>query len=285
VDLLILGGTSFVGRHAVEAALDRGHRVSIFNRGRTNAGLFADRVDERRGDRATGDYASLADGRWDGVIDVNAYFRRQVQQAMEALGDRVGHYTFVSSISAFSSPGQLATTDDPDAEQVTGENYGALKVVCEDEVRAKFGDRSTIVRPGFVAGPHDPTDRFTHWVRVGAAGGSVVVPRPEQPLQVIDGRDLGAFLVHVTEQVLGGTFEAVGHRGRLADVVRRVAAVAGSAVEVEQGESTAELVLPLDGSHDWLFDMDPGPAAAAGLRNRPLEETISDTLAWDRTRS
>jgi 2'-hydroxyisoflavone reductase len=284
--LLILGGTSFVGRHAVEAALDRGHEVTIFNRGRTNAGLFEGRVDERRGDRATGDYASLADGRWDGVIDVNAYFKRQVTQAVAAVGGRAGHYTFVSTVSVYSEPGKLAEIDDRDSEQVTGETYGALKVVCEDEVRAAFGENSTMVRPGIVAGPHDPTDRFTHWVRVGAAGGEVAVSRPDQPVQVVHGRDLGDFLVHVTEQGTTGAYDAVGEQLELGDLVQRVASVAGSTVTVEPGEaeSDAPLTLPPDGSHDWLFRIDPAPATAAGLRNRPIAETIADTLTWDQGR-
>ena len=285
--LLILGGTSFVGRHAVEAALDRGHEVTIFNRGRTNAGLFAGRVEERRGDRATGDYESLTDDSWDGVVDVNAYFGRQVAQAVAALDGRVGHYTFVSTVSVYAEPGKLAEIEDRDSEQVTGETYGALKVVCEEEVRGAFGERSTMVRPGIVAGPHDPTDRFTHWVRAGAAGGSVEVARPDQPVQVVHGRDLGDFLVSVTERGTTGAYDAVGERLELGDLVRRVAGVAGTEVHVAAGGGGADapLTLPPDGSADWLFGMDPAPATAAGLRNRPVEETIADTLAWDRGRS
>ncbi|HEX9968623.1 MAG TPA: NAD-dependent epimerase/dehydratase family protein, partial [Acidimicrobiales bacterium] len=136
--MLVLGGTSFVGRHIVEAALDAGHHVTLFNRGRTNPGLF-DGVEERHGDREAGDYASLPEGSWDAVVDVNAYYPRAVRQAVAALEGRVGHYTFVSTCSVYALGGDgpvdeshpLATVDDPDTEVVDNETYGGLKVLCE----------------------------------------------------------------------------------------------------------------------------------------------------------
>jgi 2'-hydroxyisoflavone reductase len=300
--LLVLGGTSFVGRHIVEAALAAGHDVTLFNRGQTNPGLFAS-CDQRTGDRAKGDYASLNTGEWDGLIDVNAYYPRAVREVAAAVDGRVGHYTFISTCSVYDSPGEgpitedapLATVADPAAEDVTNENYGGLKVLCEQAVAAAFPERYTIIRPGIVAGPHDLSDRFTYWVRRAARGGTAVAPnRPDQPVQVVHARDQGDFVVQATAERLVGPFNTVGPSTPLtfASMIEACAAAAGVDLDVEwvdedflsERKQHLPLFLPTKMNIDGLFRCSPARAEAHGFRNRPIEETAADTLAWDRTR-
>jgi 2'-hydroxyisoflavone reductase len=301
VRILFLGGTSFVGRHAVDAAIARGHDVTLFNRGQTNPELFGD-ADKRTGDRETGDYASLAGGEWDAVVDVNGYIPRHVEQSMAAVGD-VGRYLFISTGSVYDPAGMADESEDAprfaperDTEEITNESYGPLKVACEDDVLARYGDAATIVRPGIVAGPHDPSDRFTWWVRRLARGGDVVAPnRSDQPVQVIDGRDLGAFVIGLLEDDTSGVFNAVGPADAitLEDMCLGCVTAAGSAANVhpidldflhEHEVPWFQLLLPADGSYDGLFRRSHARGRAAGLTHRPLVETAADTLAWDRER-
>ena len=302
--ILLLGGTGFVGRHITEAALAAGHDVTLFNRGQTNTDAFPG-VTRLAGDRAAGDYAALAGGEWDAVVDVNAYTRRAVREAIAALGGRVGWYTFISTVSVYEhgpSTGQpvtedapLAAVDDPDAEQVTNETYGGLKVVCEREVQAAFPSSSTIVRPGIVAGPWDPSDRFTWWVRRAARGGEMLVPdRPDQPVQVVHGRDQGDFVVAATASGTAGVFNSVGPSEPLTlrGLVDACAQAAGATVEpvwvpeafVAEHSIPFPLYLPSEAGIDNIFESSSAAAEAAGLRNRTIVETAADTLAWDRTR-
>ncbi len=217
--LLVLGGTKFLGRHAVDAALAGGHNVTIFTRGQTNPELFPG-VERLRGDR-DGDLDALRGGSWDGVVDTSGYVPRIVRQSAELLHDRVGRYVFVSSISVyddFSSPptetSAVAELEDPATEEIE-ENYGALKAACEGVVEEIYGDRSARVRAGLIVGPHDPTDRFTYWPRRIALGGEVLGPGdPDAPVQFIDARDLAAWLVNLALEGPGGTYNA--HRPRAA---------------------------------------------------------------------
>ena len=200
--LLFVGGTSFVGRHAVEAAVAAGHDVTVFHRGRTNDDLLAGSISHRHGDRNAPDYTALADDtRWDAVIDVSAYVPRHVHQLADAVAGRTGHYVHISSISAYDD--ELITPDedsplnadlaDPTVEDVTNETYGPLKAMCERAGRQRFGEeRTAVIRPTYVAGPHDSTDRFTYWARRMGRGGDVAIVGPGAPLQIVDGRDLGA---------------------------------------------------------------------------------------------
>jgi 2'-hydroxyisoflavone reductase len=295
--LLVLGGTSFVGRAIVARALDRGHELTLFSRGRTGTELFPD-VPRRAGDRDAGDYAALAGGAWDAVVDVSGYVPRHVQEAADAVGD-VGRYLFISTGSVYdrSQASAPMTEDAPrlaperGTEQVTPETYGPLKVACEDDVAARFGERATIVRPGVVAGPHDPTDRFTWWVRRAARGGRVALAgRPEQPVQVVDAGDLAHLVVALLEAGSGGTWNAVGpvEPVTLAELVRTCARAAGSQVELVPVDPSAvdpplPLVLP-DPADEVLFRRSAAPARGAGLTVTPLEQTASDVLAWDRER-
>ena len=215
VKLLVLGGTQFLGRAVVEAALERGDEVTLFNRGETNPELFPE-VEKVRGDRAVDPIPSRPLGR--GRRHLAATSRRVVRRSAEALRDSVERYLFVSSISAYASfsEGRARTRsapswrDMPIDEMLPGyENYGALKALCEDVVTEVYGERALIVRPGLIVGPHDPTGRFTYWPHRIARGGEFVVPAPpEGQVQFVDARDLGAWLVDLCERRESGAFNA-----------------------------------------------------------------------------
>lgn len=299
MEILVLGGTSFVGRAIVERALELGHQVTLFSRGQTGAELFPS-VPRLVGDRTTGDYASLQQGRFDAVVDVSGYVPRHVRQAHEALAGRAGRYLFISTGSVYDrslAAGDGMTEDTPrlaperGTEEITNETYGPLKVACEDGVLALGGDAATIVRPGIVAGPWDPTDRFTWWVRRAARGGRVALPgRPDQPVQVVDSRDLAALVVQLLVDDRGGVYNAVGPADpvTLAELVQDCATAAGTQVEVVPVDATGvdpgfPLVLP-DESWDVMFRRSAARALAVGLGATPLVQTAADVLAWDRGR-
>lgn len=296
--ILVLGGTSFVGRAIVQEALDRGDVVTLFSRGRSGTELFPE-AERRTGDRTTGDYASLTGGSWDAVVDVSGYVPRHVQEAGAALDASVARYLFVSTGSVYDvtrAPAVLAE-DAPrlpaerDTETIDGDTYGPLKVACEDDLLERWGERATIVRPGIVAGPHDPTDRFTWWVRRAARGGRLALAgRPDQPVQVVDSTDLARLVLALLADDVAGTFNAVGpaEPTTLAGLIEICAQAAGTRVEVvpvpqEAVEPALPLVLP-DAGWDVLFRRDARRARAAGLTGTPLVETASAVLAWDRER-
>jgi 2'-hydroxyisoflavone reductase len=299
MDILVLGGTSFVGRAVVDELLARGHAPTLFSRGLTNPDVFPD-VPRRAGDRDTGDYSSLRDGRWDGVVDVSAYVPRHVGQAMDAVDGRAGRYLLISTVSVFDLDKAPESGLDESAprlaevrhtEEVTGETYGGLKVACEDDVWARYGERATVVRPGIVAGPHDTTDRFTYWARRGGQGGRVAVPgRLDQPVQVVDSRDLAALCAQLLEDDRPGVFNAVGPAApvTLGEMVQACARAAGTTVElVPVAPAEREKGFPLvldDPGADRLFRVSRAAAEAAGLGATPLETTARDTAAWDAER-
>jgi 2'-hydroxyisoflavone reductase len=300
VKLLVLGGTVFLGRPVVEAAIARGDEVTLFTRGRTNPELYPE-VEHLVGDR-DGDLRALEGREWDAVVDTSGFVPRVVRQSAELLRDAVGRYVFVSSVSAYdevreppdeSAP--LAELANPESEDVM-RDYGALKAACEDVVRDVYGDRATIVRPGLIVGPYDPTDRFTYWPRRLADGGRVLVPAPEDaPVQIIDVRDLGEWLVRLAADGPGGAFNAVGPGepltfGGMVEACRRVVNPDAELVWVDGARLLEAGLKPWADLPVWL----PGDeyagmlrtplarAVEAGLRFRPLEETIRDTLAWYR---
>jgi len=302
MNVLVLGGTSFVGRAIVEDLLARGHTPSVFSRGKTGADLFPG-VTRLTGDRESGDYAALGSGSWDAVVDVSAYVPRHIAQAADALGDRIGRYLFISTGSVYdrTRAEDGLTEKTPrlapyrESEQINGETYGPLKVACEDDVLERFGTAATIVRPGIVAGPHDPTDRFTYWVRRAARGGRIALPaRPSQPVQVVDSRDLARLVSLLLEQDVkqdvAGIFNAVGPwpAVTLAELIETCVAAAGSTAEVvvvepPEGDPGFPLVLP-DATWDVMFRRSADAAHAVGMPSTPLLQTARDVLAWDRSR-
>jgi 2'-hydroxyisoflavone reductase len=299
--LLVLGGTKFLGRHAVDAALDAGHEVTIFTRGQTNPELFPD-AERLHGDR-DGELDVLHGGRWDGVVDTSGYVPRVVRQSAELLRDAVQRYVFVSSISVYRDVAGPVTTatpvaelEDPRTEEVL-EHYGALKAACERVVEEVYGGRCALVRAGLIVGPHDPTDRFTYWPRRVARGGDVLAPgEPDAPVQLVDARDLGAWLVRLALGGGGGVFNATGPAEplTLGGLLERTRAVVGSDATFVWTDAQRILdagvrpwtELPLwlpDADFAGMMRADVRPACDAGLTLRPLEETVADTLAWDRT--
>jgi 2'-hydroxyisoflavone reductase len=297
VRLLVLGGTVFVGRAIVDDALSHGVDVTLFGRGRTGTDLFPD-VPRLIGDRDAGDYTALASGRWDAVADVSGYVPRHVGQAMDALGDRVGRYLFISSHAVYSRADVEPGSDEEaprrppvrHTEMLDEDTYGPAKVACEDDVLARYGSRATIVRPGKVAGPHDPQDGLTYWVRRAARGGRVALPgRPEQPVQVIDSRDLARLVMRLLVDARPGAFNAVGpaEPTSLAGLIETCARIAGTRVEIVPVPAGAVPPLfPLVRPEPlWPTQQRSGARArAAGMPATPLEVTAADVLAWDRAR-
>ena len=301
-----IGGTRFSGRAFTGLALEQGHEVTIFHRGGGRGGgeeVWPD-AEHVHGDR-DGGLGALSPGSFDAVVDFCAFVPRQVREAIAVAGD--GRYVFISSVSAHLEEVRAGATEDddvyappfPDTEDVTWETYGPLKVASEYAVRDAIGDAGTIVRPHFIVGPYDPTDRFTSWVRRAASGGRILAPAPAaQPLQWIDARDLAAFVLHVCTSDVAGTFNIATppRRHSLQELVETSAVAGGVPLDVawcddafvrEHGLVVTEkddpfpLIVP-DEPNGHLFDT--SRAVAAGLTFRPLAETVADTLAWDRDR-
>ena len=292
--LLLLGGPRFLGRAIADAALERGHELTFFNRGTTNPDLYPE-VERIIGDRA-GDLTALGGRTWDAVIDTSGYLPSEVRASAEALAG-CGLYCFVSSISVYADFARPNDEDSPVAElgdlpadEVTNESYGALKALCEEAARDVFRERALVVRPGLIVGPHDPTGRFTYWPHRVARGGEVVAPAPpDRRTQVIDVRDLGEWIVELCERGSSGTFNAT-HPGLMwSELLDSCRAVSGSDADVTwvpdefllEHEVGQWMELPL-----WLAD--PEMAAAddvsvrraldAGLTFRPLAETVRGAL-------
>ena len=294
--ILVIGGTQFIGRHFCAAAVASGHDVTVFHRGTHGSGQIEGAIDVL-GDRKT-DLGQVSHAKWDLVLDTCGYFPADVRTSCSALKDRCGRYLFVSTGSVYDS-GENTPDDesapfvpigDPAATEITGDTYGYLKVLCEQEVTARFGDRSLIVRPGIVAGSYDPTNRFTYWVMRFAGGGQVLVPdvRPAT-MQLIDVRDLGAFMLTAAEQELQGPFNVVGPKSTFGEMIDTCAALNPSAepVWVSAGKLEAaeiklweDLPLARPPENDRLFSRTCDAALAKGLRRRPLSETAQDVLSW-----
>jgi len=325
--ILILGGTGFLGPKTIAAAVARGHTVTIFNRGKREKKLpleisvehlYGNRdpklpADDERDaegkllqpDGSPKGLEQLVGRRWDVVIDNSGYVPRMVEASAQLLAKSASQYIFISSISAYAeNPAQggdettkLATLTDPTIETMGAEfeNYGGLKALCEQAAAAAFPGRATIVRPGYIVGPGDPTDRFTYWpVRI-SRGGEVLAPgAPDDPLQWIDVRDLAEWLVTLAERGTAGTFNALGPPapGRWGDVLDTcVAAAKGGAklawvptAWLEQNGMAGEDAFPIwtppvgkyAGFHRWNNDR----AEAAGLTFRPIADTVAALLAW-----
>ena len=306
MNLLILGGTVFLGRHLVEAALARRHEVTLFNRGRNNPDLFP-QVEKLIGDR-DGDLRSLEGRRWDAVIDTCGYIPRYVRDSAQLLAGAVRHYTFTSTIGVYADfraagineTAPVATVTDENLEELTAESYGPLKALCEKSVEDFMPGRTLVIRAGLLVGPYDPLERFTYWVRRVVQGGDVLAPgRPERPVQIIDTRDLSEWIVRMIEQGQTGVYNGSGpdHSLTMGRLLEEAITVSGSDARLiwvedkflvdHNAGAWNEVPLWLPENHPTmssLMQVDCGRAFASGLTVRPLADTIRDTLAWDRTR-
>lgn len=277
--VLVMGGTRFVGRHIVEALLAKGHEPTLFHRGQSGADLFPEAA-HVIGDRNT-DLDKL-DGEWDALVDVSAYRPGEVTSLVAALEGRIGRALFISTISVyrdFSLPGITEESPriewhDADAE-VSRESYGGLKVMCEDEFLKAWGQTACILRPGIVAGPYDPTDRFTWW----ALGEGPLPSRLDQPVQWIDGRDLAEFCVLCLEASQMGALNVVGEPTTL-EALAQASGALGAQPQEDASEWSPPMTLGAEKERDGLFQVDASRARAAGLSHRPLAETIADTRTW-----
>ncbi len=305
--ILIIGGTRFLGRHLVESALTRRHAVTLFNRGKSNPDLFPN-LETIQGDREH-DIEKLSGRAWEAVIDTCGYVPRLVRLSASSLERSVGRYVFISSISVYpdsilgkigieeSDP--VGKLDDETVEEITGETYGPLKALCEKIVLDMYDDRGLVVRPGLIVGPNDISDRFTYWpVRI-AKGGEVLAPeKPEVPVQIIDVRDLSDFIIKLIEAKASGIYNTTGPDDEftLGAMLESCKQVSGSDADfkwasvefLEQNNVAAWSDMPAwvpDNEENRGFSrMGISKAIQAGLKFRPLAETVKDTLEWAQTR-
>lgn len=310
--ILVLGGTGFLGPAIVRAGLAKGHQFSLFHRGKTNPGLFPE-VEHLTGQRRRPnpanpksppqDLKALENGRWDAVVDTSGYYTGEVEDACKALAGKVEQYVYISSLSVYRSLEQEAAPVDEQSPRCecddkytldmgkSFERYGALKRYCEDAVSAAFGERATLVRPGYIVGPDDPTDRFTYWPARFQRGGECLAPGdPDNELQFVDVRDLGEWLVHLIEQRITGPLNAVGFAGRIstAEFLHTGKGTLNhgcSFTWVDDAFLESHGVSPWGEMGCWTPKAKNGRASnqkaiAAGARFRPIAETIRDTAAW-----
>ena len=293
--LLLIGGPRFLGRAITDAALERGHELTFFNRGTTNPELYPD-VERLVGDRAS-DLTVLAGREWDAVVDTCGYLPGVVRASAETLAD-AGLYCFVSSVSVYADQSvppteqsAVAELGDLPADELTAEAYGALKALCEEAVRDVFEERALIVRPGLIVGPHDPTGRFTYWPHRVSRGGEVLAPgSPQDPVQFIDVRDLADWIVScVADGNVRGAFNATGFTTAFETLLDECGRVTSSDATFTWVSSDWLLAAGLE---EWmgvpLWIASPGweaanrvvvtRAAEAGLTFRPLAETVRAAL-------
>ncbi|MCC7133552.1 MAG: NAD-dependent epimerase/dehydratase family protein [Gemmatimonadales bacterium] len=295
--ILVLGGTGFIGPHMVRRAQERGHTITLFNRGKSNDDLFPD-LETLIGDR-DGKLDALKGRQWDAVIDTSGYVPRHVRDSAELLKTAAKHYLFISSISAYANFDQPGTTEDapggtlkdPTVEDITEETYGPLKVLCEKAVQAAFPTGAIVVRPGYIVGPGDSTDRWTYWpVRV-AAGGEMLAPgQAADPIQVIDARDLAQFVIHLIERQTTGVFNAVGPAKPIlmGEMLDRLKAATSSnatftwvdAAWLDGQKASFPIWNAQTGPYAQVHTVSNARSVAAGLTYRSLEETARDTLTW-----
>ena len=292
MNLLVLGGSVFLGRHVVDAACADGHAVTVFNRGRTATPERGD-VDRLIGDR-DGDVSMLEGRAFDAVIDCSGYTPVQLERTAAALGDLVSHYLFVSSISVYRACPSGIVFDESTARLDGDEGYGPQKARSEDAITSAMRGSVTIVRPGLIVGPHDPTGRFTYWPRRMHEGGEVVAPgRADRPAQIIDVRDLAAWCVRLVADAPGRVLHGVGPCSTMGAMLEGVARGVDADARLRWfDDATLEAagVAPWTGLPLWLpeHDAEAGglmmaddtQARAAGLVCRSIEDTSRATLEW-----
>lgn len=296
--LLLIGGPKFLGRALIEASLARGHEVTTFNRGQTNPELFPE-IEKLHGDR-DGGLGALEGRSWDAAFDTSGYVPGVVRDSAELLDSAVERYAFVSSISVFGDFREPRSEDDPteplgdrpdDRLLEDYSNYGALKALCEEAARDVYGERALVVRPGLIVGPYDPTDRFTYWPRRAERGGTLLAPAPpEQPVQMIDVRDLAEWLLRLVEEGRSGTFNATSPPGAHSFGSMLEACGARDVVWVDEeflleqeveGWSDLPCWIPSTRSDHRCFQLvDVSRALAAGLAFRPLADTARGVPEW-----
>jgi 2'-hydroxyisoflavone reductase len=312
LSILILGGTGFTGPYQVRYAVARGHRVTVFNRGRTETEL-PPQVEQLTGDRNEGEVEALRGRSWDVVVDNPTTLPFWVRDVGEVLHDATGQFVFTSTLSVYDMTGVTQVDESTPVLEYTegdyldvtpqvyqqegGRLYGPMKAASEREAKRWFGDRTTVIRPGLIVGPRDQTDRFTYWpVRI-ARGGEVLAPGDgKDPVQVVDARDLAEWTIRTVEEGTTGVFNATGPRSRLtmAEQLHGIrAALPGDLADLRFTWVPADF-LQEHGVRPWahmttwfghraaLGDVDVSRAVAAGLTYRPLAVTAADTLEWFR---
>ncbi|MES2584108.1 MAG: NAD-dependent epimerase/dehydratase family protein [Pseudomonadota bacterium] len=293
--LLVLGGTVFLGRHVVDAAQAACYEVTLLNRGRREV-HFNQPVEQLKGDR-NGDLSALQGRQFDAVVDCSGYTADHLQRSADALRDQVQHYVFVSTISVYArfAPGQAF--DETAALTTAVDGYGGGKACAEETIAAAMPGRVSILRPGLIVGPHDPTGRFTYWPSRLDRGGRVLAPgRPDRPVQFIDARDLAQWCVQLASQRRPGVVHGIGPSGSMASLLQACQHASGSAaadlVWCDDAKLVDAKIAPWTGLPLWIPEADPAfggmllasaqAAVEAGLRTRPWDETARDTLAWAR---
>lgn len=296
LDILILGGTGFIGPHMVREALRRGHSVTLFNRGKSNNTLFPD-LETIKGDRDNG-LDGLKGRKWDAVIDNSGYVPRHVQDSASLLAPNVGRYVYISTVSVYADFGvpnhedsPLAAIEDESVEEVTGQTYGPLKALCEQRAAAEIDAGAlSVLRPTYICGPGDHTDRFSYWPIRTRKGGEMLWPgEPEDPVQIIDVRDLAVFTIDCIDQGIDGTYNMLNagsyNMGQLLDDSRAVTAADLDPVWVneaflEDKGLTSGGEFPIWAGANGYARVSSDRAVRAGMHNRPARETARDLLAW-----
>jgi 2'-hydroxyisoflavone reductase len=299
--ILILGGTRFLGPEIVEAAQKHGHTLTLFNRGKTNPGLFPN-IEKLHGDRDNGTLDALRGRTWDVVIDTSGYYPREVKQAAELLAG-AEQYIFVSTVSVYDKPpatgvdenSPVGKLDDPTVEKVDEKTYGPLKAACERAAEAAMPGKVTTVRPGLIVGPGDGSDRFTYWPVRLHDGGEVLAPgNPSDPVQVIDVRDLAEWIILCAEKKHFGVYNAAGPEKQMGvgEMLARIDKGVGANAKLTWVDakflaekkvepwSDMPVWVPPDGEDAGVARASIAKALARGLTFRPLEATAKDTLAY-----
>lgn len=304
--LLVMGGTGFLGPHFVEIARKRGHTLTLFNRGKTNPDKFSGEqfqdIEQLHGDRKTDMKALEGERQWDAVLDTSAYIPADVTRSAKLLASRVKQYVLVSTISVYAKndtpndeTSPLAVLADPTVTDIGNGNYGGLKALCEQAAERELPGRATVVRPGLIVGPGDNSDRFTYWPARADRGGEILAPGSAQdPTQFIDVRDLAAFLLATIERGHVGIYNADGAPGSLTmgALLRESQRASGKKstltwvpadfLDAQKVSAWQDMPawIPARGEYAGFGRTSVAKAQAAGLRYRPLSETVRDTLAW-----
>lgn len=301
--ILILGGTNFLGPHLVEELQEHGHEVTLFNRGTQDISCFPN-VEFIQGNR-DGDLDALKNRWWDAIIDTSGHLPRLVEDSSKILSTATNHYTFISTIGVYKDfhalnideRYPLANLDDKSIEEINEKTYGALKASCEKVIEHYFNDHFLVIRPGLIVGPRDPTNRFAYWPLRILAGGEILAPgSPKQNLQFIDVRDLAKWIVTMVEKRETGFYHATGPKRSLSfeELLKTCAQISKKELSIAW---VSENFLIEHGVQDWtelplwlsykrnmpgFLTVSVKKALEAGLKFRPLTETIEAIIDWEK---